>query len=77
MRFLARGTMFLSSAYLLPKVELLFFFKLDGTAAEVLLQIHDKGYARAYAADERKKFLLGISFSSKTGTTEKWQEESL
>ena len=60
-----------------PQYIYIFEFKLDGTAAEALQQIHDKGYARAYDADERKKYLLGVSFSSKTGTTEEWQVESL
>ena len=53
----------------------IFEFKLDGTASEALQQIHDRGYATAYAADPRQKFLLGVSFSSKTGTTEEWQVE--
>lgn len=55
----------------------IFEFKLDGTADEALQQIHDRGYATAYAADPRQKFLLGVSFSSKTGTTEEWQVEEL
>ena len=55
----------------------IFEFKLDGTAQEALQQIHDRGYATAYAADTRRKFLLGVSFSSKTGTTEEWQVEEL
>lgn len=58
-----------------PQYIYIFEFKLDGTANEALQQIHDKGYARAYDADGRKKFLLGVSFSSKTGTTEEWQVE--
>ncbi len=58
-----------------PKFIYIFEFKLDGTAEEALQQIKEKGYARAYDADERKKFLLGVSFSSKTGTTEEWKVE--
>ena len=58
-----------------PNYIYIFEFKLDGTAAEALQQIKDKGYARAYDADERKKILLGVSFSSKTGTTEEWEVE--
>jgi len=58
-----------------PQYVYIFGFKLDGTAAEALQQIKDKGYARAYDADSRQKFLLGVSFSSKTGTTEDWQIE--
>ena len=59
-----------------PKQIYIFEFKLDGTAKEALLQIHDRGYARAYEADLRPKFLVGASFSSKTGTIEEWEVES-
>jgi len=58
-----------------PQYVYIFEFKLDGTAAEALQQIKEKGYATAYAADPRRKFLLGVSFSSKTGTTEEWLVE--
>jgi len=60
-----------------PQYVYIFEFKLDGTAEEALQQIKDKGYATAYAADPRRKFLLGVAFSSKTGTTEDWQTENL
>lgn len=53
----------------------IFEFKLDGTAAEALAQINDKGYARPYAADQRKLFRIGISFSSETGTIEDFAVE--
>ena len=53
----------------------IFEFKLDGTAAEALAQINDKGYARPYAADPRKLFRIGISFSSETGTIEDFAVE--
>ena len=56
-----------------PKYVYIFEFKLDGTAAEALQQIRDRGYARSYEADPRKKFLIGASFSSQTGTVEEWQ----
>ena len=58
-----------------PQYVYIFEFKLDGTAAEALQQIHDRGYATAYHADTRRKFLVGASFSSKTGTVEEWQSE--
>lgn len=58
-----------------PQYVYIFEFKLDGTAEEVLLQIHDRDYARTYDTDPRKKFLLSVSFSSKTDTTEEWQVE--
>ena len=51
----------------------IFEFKLDGTAAEALQQIEEKGYAREYASDARKLFKIGASFSSETGTIGDWQ----
>ena len=50
----------------------IFEFKLDGTAEEALLQIEEKGYAREYAADSRKVYKIGASFSSETGTIGDW-----
>lgn len=46
--------------------------KLDKTAEEALTQIKEKGYARPFQGDHRKKFLIGVNFSSKTRTLEKW-----
>ena len=51
----------------------IFEFKLDGTAAEALQQIEDKGYDREYASDKRKIWRIGASFSSETGTIEDWE----
>ena len=53
----------------------IFEFKLDGTAAEGLQQIEDKGYALPYAADTRKLYRIGVSFSSETGTVSDWAVE--
>lgn len=53
----------------------IFEFKLDGTAAEALQQINDRGYAKAYEADSRPLYKIGASFSSKTGTIEDWKIE--
>jgi hypothetical protein len=50
-------------------------FKLDGTAEEALRQIQDKDYARAFAADSRKLYKIGINFSKETKTIEKWVVE--
>lgn len=50
-----------------------FEFKLDGTAAEALRQIEEKGYALPYLADKRKLYRIGVSFSSETGTVEDWE----
>ena len=54
----------------------IFEFKLDGTADEALQQIHDRGYAKAYEADGRPIYIIGVSFSSKTGTIEEWKAEA-
>lgn len=54
----------------------IFEFKLDGTAAEALRQIEDKGYAREYASDSRKLFRIGATFSSETGTIGEWETVS-
>ena len=51
----------------------IFEFKLDGTADEALKQIEDRGYASEYAADPRKLYKIGVSFSSDTGTVEDWE----
>ena len=58
-----------------PDYIYIFEFKLDGTAAEALTQINDRGYALPYAADPRKPYRIGISFSSETGTVEDWAVE--
>jgi len=39
--------------------------KLDGTAADAISQIKEKGYLQPYTADTRKKIAVGISFSSR------------
>ena len=51
-----------------PEYVYIFEFKLNATAAVALKQIEEKGYALPYAADSRKLFKVGISFSSETGT---------
>lgn len=51
----------------------IFEFKLDGTAAEALRQIGEKGYARPYLEDPRKLYRIGVSFSSETGTVGDWE----
>ncbi len=50
----------------------IFEFKLDGTARQALDQIESQGYAAEYAADHRKLFKIGCSFSSKTATVGDW-----
>ena len=51
----------------------IFEFKLDGTAAEALEQIEDKGYAEPYAADKRRLFRIGVSFSSEKKNIVEWK----
>lgn len=50
-------------------------FKRDASAREALDQIHTKGYAREYLSDPRALHLLGINFSSQTGTIDGWLAE--
>ena len=56
-----------------PMFIYVFEFKLDGTAAEAMQQIREKGYAREYSADPRRVFQIGAAFSSETGTISDWQ----
>ena len=51
-----------------PDYVYIFEFNLNSTAEAALKQIDDKGYALPYAADKRKIYKVGISFSSETGT---------
>ena len=60
-----------------PQYIYIFEFKLDGTADEALQQIRDRGYAKAYVADQRPLYKIGASFSSKTGTVEEWKTEEV
>ena len=55
-----------------PQYVYIFEFKLDGTAAEALQQIEDKGYARPYQSDSRAIHKIGVNFSSVTGTIDDW-----
>ena len=51
-----------------PEYVYIFEFKLNSTAEVALRQIDEKSYALPYAADKRKIYKVGISFSSETGT---------
>ena len=53
----------------------IFEFKRDGTAAEAIKQINDKGYANEYAGDNRKLFKIGCNFSTVSGTVDDWMVE--
>ena len=43
-------------------------FKPNGSAEAALQQIEEKGYAKPYAADNRKLIAIGINFSAEKGT---------
>ena len=60
-----------------PDYVYVFEFKLNSSAAVALRQIEDKGYALPYAADKRKLFKVGISFSSETGTINDFEYEAV
>ena len=47
--------------------------KYDGSPAEALRQIEEKGYAGRFAGDSRKIFLIGVNFSSVTRRIEGWE----
>ena len=49
-----------------------FEFKLDGTAAEAMQQIEEKGYAEPYRSGTRTVYKIGCVFSSETGTISDW-----
>ena len=51
--------------------------KLNGSAEDALKQIEDKGYAKPYAADNRKLIALGINFSSEKGTIDGFMTKEL
>ena len=48
--------------------------KRDGTAAEALAQIEEKGYAEPFAADSRELHLIGCAFDSKIRLLADWEE---
>ena len=60
-----------------PGYVYIFEFKLNGTASAALQQIDDKGYALPYAADRRKLYKVGISFSSETGTISEFEYQRM
>ena len=46
---------------------------MDGTAADALRQIEERGYALPYESDKRKVHKIGVNFSSETGTIDGWE----
>lgn len=55
-----------------PNYVYIFEYKLDHPASEAIAQIEDKGYPKEYALDNRTVYLVGITFSSETGTVSDW-----
>lgn len=51
----------------------IFEFKVDASADEALAQIEEKKYAAPYAADPRKRFKIGVNFSSETRNLMEWK----
>lgn len=51
----------------------IFEFKRDSSADKALDQIVKMQYAKPYAADPRKTFLIGINFNSETRSLEEWK----
>ena len=51
----------------------LFEFKRDGTAAEALAQIEERGYADPYGADPRELVRIGAAFDSGTRLLSDWE----
>lgn len=58
-----------------PKFVYIIELKFDGSARQALDQINEKHYARKYLADNRRVFLIGASFSSKSRTIESYMIE--
>ncbi|MGM9869183.1 MAG: ATP-binding protein [Sodaliphilus sp.] len=56
-----------------PNYVYIFEFKLNSGAKSALKQIEEKGYALPYAADSRKLYKVGISFSSDTGNISEFE----
>ena len=55
-----------------PKYRYVMEFKLDGTAEEALQQIKNKDYPLQFTLDDKQTFLVGVNFSKKTRTIERW-----
>ena len=51
----------------------IFEFKIDKSADEALAQIDEKQYAKAFEADSRKLYKIGVNFSSTTRRIESWK----
>ena len=47
--------------------------KTEGSADDALKQIEEKGYAKAFAADSRKIFKIGVNFDKSSRRIEEWK----
>lgn len=47
--------------------------KVDNTADAALRQIVEKGYEKPFVNDQRKLFMIGVSFSTKNRRIEDWK----
>lgn len=47
--------------------------KLDGSADDAMQQIKERGYAKPYAMDARRTFMIGVNFSSKIRGIAEWK----
>lgn len=56
-----------------PNYIYVFEYKLNRPASEAIAQIESKGYSKEYALDKRPVYLVGVSFSSETGTVSDWK----
>ena len=56
----------------MPDTTYVFELKKDGTAANALQQINDKGYAIPYKTDGRRVVKVGVKFNSETRTVDEW-----
>ena len=59
----------------MPNTIYVFELKADGTAAEALRQIDDKGYAIPYDSDGRQVVKVGVVFDADTRTIDRWQTD--
>lgn len=53
----------------------IFEFKLDGSAADALRQIDEKGYVKPFALDSRRLIKVGVNFSLEKRCIEEWKHE--
>lgn len=55
----------------------IFEFKIDSTPEKALMQIKKQGYLTPYLSDVRRKFIIGVDFSTKESTISDWIVEAI